>query len=396
LRIAGPQSNKSARLRIERLLDRTPIDAVQLAKSERVRRARVIVLAAVSIIAILTLSTLALPLLDKASEAPKKAFASYSPHSTIMIAADTDFTPTNGVTGGNGTSTNPYVINGWEIDASIMGGGIMIMGTSVYYQLSNLHIFGLGTTGIMLFSAPHGTVNDSLIENSDSAIFVITSDDMSINNNTVLSQSFMGIAVSGCSMVEVRGNTLDQIETSGIIVMESNNVDVHDNMITNVNGLALAVQLVDNIMIAGNNASTSTFCGLYVNDTRGAAIQNNDLTMNGRFGLYIGNVSNANVFHNRFIGNPEQALQGPNTTSLAWDDGYPSGGNYWSDYGGTDGDGDGIGDTPYAVAGGGTDRYPFVNEDMKFVPEFGAIVMPIIGMTAIVVFIRRRRKTRTD
>ena len=48
-----------------------------------------------------------------------------------------------------------------------------------------------------------------------------------------------------------------------------------------------------------------------------------------------------------------------------WDDGYPSGGNYWSSYNGTDvlrgtyqneTGSDGIGDMPY-----GQDRYPLMN-----------------------------------
>jgi len=43
-----------------------------------------------------------------------------------------------------------------------------------------------------------------------------------------------------------------------------------------------------------------------------------------------------------------------------WDDGYASGGNYWSDYNGTDTNYDGIGETPYEVDANNTDRYPLV------------------------------------
>jgi len=39
-----------------------------------------------------------------------------------------------------------------------------------------------------------------------------------------------------------------------------------------------------------------------------------------------------------------------------WNDDYPSGGNCWSDYNGTDDNGDGIGDTPY-ITGSFLDRY---------------------------------------
>jgi hypothetical protein len=52
-----------------------------------------------------------------------------------------------------------------------------------------------------------------------------------------------------------------------------------------------------------------------------------------------------------------------------WDNGYPSGGNYWSDYNGTDlllGSGqnetgsDGIGDTPYVIDANNRDNYPLM------------------------------------
>ena len=138
--------------------------------------------------------------------------------------------------------------------------------------------------------------------------------------------------------------------------------------------------------------NATLYAGLYLNDTRNVTVENNSFTMNERWGVYLGNASDAKVFHNRFIGNGEQALQGPNVTASAWDDGYPSGGNYWSDYAGIDADGDGIGDTSYSIPQGAEDRYPFMNEGLEFVPEFGIIVYPVLGVLALFGAVAYRRR----
>ncbi len=44
-----------------------------------------------------------------------------------------------------------------------------------------------------------------------------------------------------------------------------------------------------------------------------------------------------------------------------WDDGYPNGGNYWSNYTGSDENGDGIGDTPHAIDADNQDDHPLMN-----------------------------------
>jgi parallel beta-helix repeat protein len=116
------------------------------------------------------------------------------------------------------------------------------------------------------------------------------------------------------------------------------------------------------------NVLTDSFAGVYLsgsandNNIVGNQITNND------YGVYIGSSACDNVFyHNNFVNNTQQVVCGPLTNT--WDDGYPSGGNYWSDYAGADSlsgpyqnrtGSDGIGDTPYYIGSNNTDNYPLM------------------------------------
>jgi hypothetical protein len=92
------------------------------------------------------------------------------------------------------------------------------------------------------------------------------------------------------------------------------------------------------------------------------------------------------IHHNNFVNNDgKQAyeLGGPINT---WDDGYPSGGNYWSDYTGEDNDGDGIGDTPYEIPEGiNEDRYPLMDPwgGLNLPPNKPSINGPISGKPGV-------------
>ena len=102
------------------------------------------------------------------------------------------------------------------------------------------------------------------------------------------------------------------------------------------------------------------------------------------------NLFENSIYTNDFINNGRQVdvlTIGVNT----WDDGYPSGGNYLSDYSGTDSDGDGIGDTPYIIDENNQDNYPLM--ESVIIPEFPTwttlLLMLILPAVALAVYKRR-------
>jgi nitrous oxidase accessory protein NosD len=83
------------------------------------------------------------------------------------------------------------------------------------------------------------------------------------------------------------------------------------------------------------------------------------------------------IRHNNFVNNNVQVYVQSSYNNI-WNDGYPSGGNYWSDYGGVDLYGglyqnevgsDGVGDTPYAIDANNMDRWPLMTQWIELLAD---------------------------
>ena len=109
--------------------------------------------------------------------------------------------------------------------------------------------------------------------------------------------------------------------------------------------------------ISDNNIKNSSY-GLWLLASYQNSIIGNNITTNTRFGIRLEYSMGNNIYHNNFIDNVIQVSTDSSGYANVWDDGYPSGGNYWSDYTGSDfsqgldqntSGSDGIGDSRYGV-----------------------------------------------
>ncbi len=180
-----------------------------------------------------------------------------------------------------------------------------------------------------------------------------------------------GIEVSG------EGNIISENSVSGakqgIDVTSFDNVTVVGNVLTNCS-IGIETSLTDGHELLRNNVTGGSF-GILLAASNWNLVVGNEISMATSYGISVRGSAGNRIYHNVLLYNGVQAED--DRTSNAWDDGYPSGGNYWSDYGGNDTKGgplqdipgsDGIGDTPYSIATNRTDRYPLTEPTLGNLP----------------------------
>jgi len=234
--------------------------------------------------------------------------------------------------------------------------------------------------GVAMAGVVGGQVRGSVVEGSVGSGLTFSGDGVAVSGNRVSGATGAGILLAGVSDAAVRGNELTS-NHDGIACTECHGVTIEDNEVRGSNGPtiqyanpcgridmdsdgqsddppvvlcpaiylpptyaghAVRVAYSTGVQVLGNVLEGNNGTGVHI-APEGARIRypgtagqdvvvaGNRIAWNNGTGVYVDDFRRVRVFHNQFLNNSIQA-DASIEASVAWDNGYPSGGNFWSDH----------------------------------------------------------------
>ncbi|MEJ2240593.1 MAG: NosD domain-containing protein [Candidatus Bathyarchaeota archaeon] len=240
----------------------------------------------------------------------------------------------------------------------------------------------------------------SMVSYDSACIKLSVSNNNTIKGNSIVATGSRGVSLIGSSYNNVQGNQISSTGEAGVeIELTSLFNYIKENSI---------ICLEDGIYINGarntfvlNNVITDCKNGVKLFSSLENSLVANNISRCTQYAVYLARSDNNTFYYNNFVNNPTPFYEEhdfyypfPSTyysEGNRWDNGEE--GNYWSDYTGTDNDGDGIGDSPHFIYENKIDNYPLMDPvDISEIPEFTSwTILPLLLVATLsVIFVRRK------
>jgi len=206
--------------------------------------------------------------------------AGAQPRGPIVIEGDEDFTEANGVVGGSGTTSDPFIIANWFIDAT-SSDGITLRDTRAHVVLRDLSVRGgadTGHSGIRLERVENVVVERTSLTLNWEPMYVDTAANLTIRQND-LSLSFVDSYFRSVLKLTFAENTLYR---SGVGIGESWNVSIADNVAVGdpnspISRDGFGLSEVHGGDVSGNKVSWYTQAGFQIALSSDIEVSHNDV-----------------------------------------------------------------------------------------------------------------------
>ncbi len=251
---------------------------------------------------------------------------------------------------------------------------VEIVSDHVYLSGFTLRNSGINQFGVYINTASYCRIFDNIMsDNTDDGISLDYSNNSVITGNIIRDNGNDGIVLRyGSSWNIIANNAIYNHDFQGIDIYSSSEVYnqiINNDIFSNRGGVDIG-KTSDYNLVKDNRIHDNSGAAIYLWGAEYCDIINNTMENSGK-GIWISWQGwYNNIYHNSFINNTEHVFS--DGRPCYFDDGYPSGGNYWDDYTGPDmysgpnqdkPGSDGIGDINYTAIGGatgGVDNYPLM------------------------------------
>jgi len=280
------------------------------------------------------------------------------------------FSSNNTITGNVFVNDGLFVYSSYQntVDDNTVNGKLLV-------YLEDVSDYNVEDAGqVIIVNCNNITIENLDLSNTCGGIALWKTENSKISNNTVCNNNRGGISLGDSSNNNtITGNNVSNNDEGISLWVSSNNNTITGNNICNNGGRGISLWVSSNNTITGNNiCNNNNEEGIFLYFSSNNTITGNNVGNNNEEGISLLGSSNNHIYLNNFINNTDDVDS--YTSTNIWNspleitytyDGttYKSYlGNYWSDYEGTDADGDGIGDTHYSIDSDSdeSDDYPLM------------------------------------
>ena len=257
-------------------------------------------------------------------------------------------------------------------------GGVEIRNAGRASVIKNvIAVPGSGTTGVDVFSSPGVVIQGNRIRGYSSCVQTIGTAPTILQNE--VSNCVTGLLIQSSDALVADNRIYDS--QVGVRLSDATRAVLRNNLVTNNTLWGLAgsrvqnADIFENAIIGNGVGAGGGWGGIYMWGSTSVLVHHNTIQENDR-AIFLDGGQWHRIHNNWLIDNDVQGYDV--SSSSLWDNGYPSGGNHWSDYTGDDlyrGSNqnlpgpDGIGDSPRPVPPNlAVDRYPYYSVPAPGIP----------------------------